>query len=263
MCCIAIAAFAMLSLAANVSAQYLPAAATTAPAAAPATQPTQTAAQLQKWFDNLASSEPTVRDQARSDLLGLNRPDLNTLREVVRKNLPLMPSQSAVLHDIVMHVYLAGGKEEGNPHGFLGVMLDPTEDGVQRNMQASGAGVYIFDCMLGYCGYRYLRPGDVISGVVIAGEVIRVSRKDQLIAFISNALPGSPVQLQVLRQGRVMGVTLKVDPKPSVADEGPFKVNEWKNERLQDAEDYWTKTFVPILDTMTDAGPSSNTRPEA
>src|SRR4051812_46373868 len=75
-------------------------------------QPAQSIAQIEKWFDNLASSEPQVRDDARTKLLGLGKIDLDTLREVVRRSVPLAPSQSGVLHDIVVHVYLAATNDQ-------------------------------------------------------------------------------------------------------------------------------------------------------
>src|SRR5438552_2860499 len=79
---------------------------TTQPAAtAPATQPV---AVIQKWFDDLASSEPGARDAARIALLGMARADLETLHHVVKRSAPLAPAQATVLHDIVTHVFLAG-----------------------------------------------------------------------------------------------------------------------------------------------------------
>ena len=250
LCRVVIAAATVLVSAANVSAQDPPA---TAPAA-PTSQPTQPASQIQQWLDNLASSDPTARDQARSDLLGLTRQDLETMREVVRKNLPLAPAQSAVLRDIVVHVYLAGQQDSDGLNGFLGVMLDPPENGVQENMQASGTGVYIFDCMPGFCSYRWLRPGDVVSGIFADGELVHTTQKQQLIAYVSHTAPGTPLKLQVLRQGREIEVSLKIDARPRVAEEDPLKVDEWRNERLKDADDYWTQTFAPLLGGMTRAG---------
>ena len=251
--CRVVIAVVTFSSAAIVSAQEVPATAPTAPTApavpiAPTTQPI---AQIQKWFDNLASTEPAAREQARFDLLGLARGDLETLREVVRKNVPLAPSQSAVLRDIVAHVYLTGDKDSDGLNGFLGVMLDPQDSGVQENMQASNTGVYIFDCMPGFTGYRWLRPGDVVSGIFADGELVHTTQKQQLIAYVSHTAPGTPLKLQVLRQGREVEVNLRVDERPRVAEEDPLKVDEWRNQRLKDADDYWTQTFVPIIGSMT------------
>ena len=250
-----IAAAAIFSLAAvEVSAQEVPA---TGPAAvAPATQPVQPAqsiAQIQKWFDNLASSEPQVRDDARTELLGLGKIDLDTLREVVHRSLPLAPSQSGVLHDIVVHVYLAATNDQSMPQGFLGVMLDPSDNGVQENLELSKAGVYIFDCMPGYAGYRWLRPADVVAGIFAQGELVRLQQKEDLKNYVRNTLPGSALKLQVLRQGRMIDVTVRVDSRPPVADERfqPLRVDEWRNQRTEDAEQYWKREFVPLLGGMT------------
>jgi hypothetical protein len=250
------AAAVMVSLAAVEvsSAQEVPA---TAPApVAPTTQPLQPAhsiVQIQQWFDNLASSEPQARDDARTELLGLGKIDLDALREVVRRSLPLAPSQSGVLHDIVVHVYLAATNDQSMPQGFLGVMLDPSDNGVQENMELSKVGVYIFDCMPGYCGYRWLRPADVVAGIFAQGELVRLQQKEDLKNYVRNTLPGSALKMQVLRQGRMIEVTVRVDSRPPIADDRfqPLRVDEWRNQRMGDAEKYWEREFAPLLGGMT------------
>jgi hypothetical protein len=247
----------MLMLAAEVFAQdgsfptlTGPLIAPPAPATAPATQP---AATIQTWFDDLANSEPAVRDSARTSLMGLNRADLDALREVVRRSVPLAPAQSAILQDIVTHVYLSGdvAEDERGATGFLGVMLDPPENGVQPSIETSGAGVFIFKCMPGFCGYRWLRPGDVVRGVVVDGDVMRVTEKDRLIELVSATAPGSPLRLQVLRQGQVIELSVRVDAKPLLPAGQPLRVDEWQNRRAERAKAYWDNTFAPILGQMT------------
>jgi hypothetical protein len=253
---------AMLSIAAAVSAAD--ADVTTQPLdAAPTTQP---AAVIQKWFDDLASSEPAAREAARTALLGMTRPELETLREVVKRSTPLAPAQASVLHDVVTHVFLASEAYEtyrDPPMGFLGVMLDSPDGGVQNSVRRMGAGVYVFDCMPGFAGFRWLRPGDIVGGVVSDGKVRPFLERTDLQTEVSTTLPGKVLRLQVLRQGRTFEVTVRVDARPQAAPammtaESVQKFQEWRNQRYEAAEAYWTRTFASIAGAMlssTQSGP--------
>ena len=246
---------------------------TTQPAAAPASQPV---AQIQKWFDDLASAEPAAREEARVALLGLGRDDLEGLRDVVQKSTPLAPAQATALHEIVVHVYLAGETYPGDPQkGFLGVMLARERGGIigiPDELEASGAGVLILDCMPGFCGFRWLRPGDLITGVLTAAggpQPMRISSKEELIDLVKATGPATKLQLQVLRQGRVMQIAIPLDARPLAADVLPGP-EEWLNDRQTQAEEYWRKTFVPVAGGTlsratgtTDSSASSNTLRQA
>src|SRR5688572_8418829 len=95
------------------------------PTTLPSTQPisTQRLKTIHSTLSQLASEDPTKRDQARQELMGLQRADLPTLKQAIRLALPLEPSQSAVLRDIVTHIYLAGDSYSSQGDGFLGVTL--------------------------------------------------------------------------------------------------------------------------------------------
>src|SRR5262245_26254866 len=176
----------MLMHAADVFAQD----AHSAPPTSSPSAATQPVTLIQKCFDELASTEPAVRDDARITLMGLTRADLEMLRDVVQNSRPLAPAQSAVLHEIVTHVYLAHDRlmaeRDGEPpQGFLGVVLDPPDGGVQPNID--GTGVYIYQCMPGYCSFRWLRSGDIITGISLDGaKTIDVTKTDELINNVSD-----------------------------------------------------------------------------
>src|SRR5215211_5105882 len=129
---------------------------------------------------------------------------------------PLVPpAPPTVLHDIVTHIYLAGDAEERTAHGFLGARLEPPEAGVFEGQDVSGgAGVFIYECMPGFCGYRWLRPGDIVSGVTLEAEMLRITAREQLIAAVSALPPATPLRLRVLRQGRELEVSVRLDARP-------------------------------------------------
>jgi hypothetical protein len=93
----------------------------------------------------------------------------------------------------------------------------------------------------------------VVAGIFAEGELIRIQQKNDLQTYVRNTLPGTALRLQVLRQGRVIEVTVRVDSRPAIADDRfqPLRVDEWKNKRMEDAEEYWKREFVPVLGAMT------------
>jgi hypothetical protein len=232
--------------------------------------PPQSIAQIQKSFDDLASTEPQVREAARMELLGLSRDQLPALREIVRTSNPLAPAQAAALHDIVVHVFLAGEPYDGQGLGFMGVMLPrerPDLIAIAGGDIAGGddndpdTGVLVQDCMPGFCGFRYLRPGDVITAMQIAGQAgqgeqggqnvfMRTTSQLGLITEISKHAPGSPLKLRLVRQGRLIDVTIVLSERPKIADvfdQTGVTVDQWRNERMQLAREYWETVFLPLL----------------
>ena len=238
-------------------------------------QTTQPVTSVQRWFDELAHTESGERAEERTALLGLKRTDLETLREVVRKSAPLAPAQAAVLHDIVVHVYLSGEHYEGDPTaGFLGVRRAedrglPLPDVVD---QSGPVGALINECLPGFCGYRWLRPGDLVSGILVGDEMQRVPTWEDLVSAVSTTPPGKTLQLRVVRQGREVKVSLQLNAKPLVAAD-KTATEQWLGQRTNDAEEYWKKTFVPVtgevLSRLSPVGHAthrrapSNTRHEA
>jgi hypothetical protein len=233
----------------------------------PATQPSAPGAQVARWFDDLAASDPQVRETARVALMGLSCDELGILRLLVEKNRPVTPSQSAVLCDIVMHVYLAGGDEDRYANiGFLGVMLDNLPmpvtvnavDDVANSSDPSQVvtGVLIQETVPGFCGFRFLHSGDVVLGVYMRQKVADGPEAEQLQPtpidtilrpLIQRTPPGEPLTLQVLRQGRVMKVSFPLDAAPRVAGLGRDEVTAYKNARLDAARRYWEFAFEPLL----------------
>src|SRR5437773_115777 len=62
--------------------------------------------------------------------------------------------------------------------GFLGVMLEIMFQPIgplETSPDNDATGVLIQDGVPGYCGYRFLRVGDVVMGVVSNEQIIRTS----------------------------------------------------------------------------------------
>jgi hypothetical protein len=108
-----------------------------------------------KTFDLLSDADASVRDAARTRLMGMDRRYLSVLERVVTARRPLRPSQAVALRQIVTHVYCAGEPYEPDkqvlldgdrrverPVGFFGVTLEPTTVNVQAAelALAQGAG---------------------------------------------------------------------------------------------------------------------------
>jgi hypothetical protein len=235
------------------------------------TQPSDPApslTQIQKWFDDLANTEPARRDVARSGLLGLGRQDLPELLEVVRRSTPLAPAQATVLHDVVTHVWLSGEAYPSNLRaGFLGVMLQRDRSGLPMvdGVDPSSSGVLILDCMPGFCGFRSLRPGDIVVGAIFA-EPVRISTRDELVQAVSATPPGKSLRLQVLRHGRVAEIPVQVNARPLAADD-PAGPDQFLNERQVKAEEYWRTNFLPVSGGVLSLGSHrpvpSNRAPQA
>src|SRR6185437_9737492 len=136
----------------------------------PATQPASGGkSSIGRLLGNLANPDPQVRLAGRTGLMRLKREDLPQLRAVIEKGQPLMPSQAAVLRQIVREIYLSGEKYEPEGHAFMGIMMDIGSslqaDFVPDNDSAITAlGVIVADCIPGFCAARGLLEGDVILG---------------------------------------------------------------------------------------------------
>lgn len=151
-------------------------------------------ARIREWFDELTHASAAVRDRARVALMGIEPEELGVLRDVVDAARPVSPAQAAVLHDVVIHVYVAAGSSERSraavPRGgFLGVLLEPmqsssglglppppvppADDLADFGQLASSGGVLIKETWPGFAGFRFLRVGDVIIGAVRAEPAAR------------------------------------------------------------------------------------------
>jgi hypothetical protein len=205
-------------------------------------------AAIWRWFEELDDADGAVREAARLKLMGMRRQDLPAFQRLVQENLPLMPSQAAVLRQIVMHVYLAGEKyDTTGAEGFLGVKMQetsvrlPAADGAEQF--APAVGVVIVERMPGFVGARMLLDGDVILGVVERPDV-RTLGMYEFQMVVKSVTPGTTIHFQVMRQGQVIRVPVAPDPRPFDAD-GLMQDLIYRRQRK--AEDYWEKSFAPTV----------------
>jgi hypothetical protein len=226
-------------------------------------QTTTTSPQIQAWLDDLTHTESAVRDHARMQLMSLSRARLGELRDAVDRMRPLSPAQAAVLHDVVIHAYVAGGDRDRLPpprmSGFLGVLLEqvvsgygigvaqPAPDDNQPDfgqIRATG-GVLIKETWPGFAGFRFLRVGDVIVGIG-GDQPTRAPTVPELRAAVQATVPGNALALQVLRQGRIVEIAVTVGARPSWAED-EFSTRQMQSRRIRRAEIYWQFAFAPLL----------------
>jgi hypothetical protein len=235
--------FLLAALAAAVRAEPAPA---TAPTTEPTTQPISDDL-IRQWFSDLASPDSTVRDNAQTSLMGLSRDDLSRLRLRVQRDAPLAPAQIAVLHDIVVQVYLSSQTYPVDANqGFLGLSWPVDFDRVQLRQ-----GVPVVNRLPGCPAFRWLRDGDLILGITVEPRIAlptsvpRPTPSQQILQeIIEQAGPDRLITLDVLRQGQQIRVSLHLRPRPMV----PLQTDQDFLDRWQhDGEAYWQAQFVPLL----------------
>ncbi len=202
---------------------------------------------LRAWMNDLANMDESIRERARVDLMGLGRNDLPLLKRVVADLRPLQASQSSVLRDIVLHVYLTGEPYDIDGFGFLGVVL-PTEDRAAINEEGESP-VIIMSRLPGFAAYRMLQDGDVITE--IKGRFpTRLRNKFDLITAIGAKRVGEVVHLGVLRQGQLLDIPVKLSGRPVEVNavQAAGQVEQIKNLRQNKADKYWAENFEPLLD---------------
>lgn len=206
------------------------------------------AAVLRQWFEELDDADAAVREAARLKLMGMRREDLPAFKTLVQESLPLMPSQAAVLRQIVTHVFLTGEKYQTTElEGFLGVRMQetsvrlPAADGADAF--APAVGVVVVERYPGFAGGRMLVDGDVILGIVERPDV-RTMGTYEFTNVIKSITPGSTVHLQVMRQGQIMRVPVAPDPRPFEAD---GLMPDLIRQRQHAAEQYWEREFSPLV----------------
>jgi hypothetical protein len=224
---------------------------------APATRPsTQPAAEFSAdsparvWFAQLASLDETKRDDARTQLMGLTRDDLPRLRELVVKNRPLVAEQAAALHEIVVHVYLTGEPySANNSNGFLG-LLWPQE----IYDDSSRLGVAVENRLPGFPSFQLLRDGDLIHGVYVNPDAplqqlpnLLTPNRGALTHVVGEAGANSTVVLEVLRQGQMIKVAMRLAAKPILPEMVPAEVEAFFSQRSQKGEKYWQEEFLPLI----------------
>ena len=228
---------------------------------------------MRQWFDDLDDPDATVRERARVSLMGMRRRDLPAFQKLVGENLPLMPAQAAVLRQLVIHVYLAGEPyETAGAQGFLGVRMQDTSvrvpagepgnaipgnaipgNGIPGNPvpriprttpPPPSVGVVIVERMPGFVGARMLLDGDVILGVNERQDV-RMLGVFEFQAVVQSIPPGATVNFQILRQGQVIRVPIKLDPKPLESE--LVVLQQLIHRRQQKAEAYWEQAFGGLV----------------
>jgi hypothetical protein len=203
---------------------------------------------MRQWFAELDDADSAVREAARMKLMGMRRQDLPAFQKLVGDSLPLMPSQAAVLRQIVTHVYLAGDDyQTANAEGFLGVKMQetsvrlPVADGLEQF--APAVGVVIVERMPGFVGARMLLDGDVVLGIVERPDV-RTLGMYEFTMLVKAVPPGQTIHFQVLRQGQVIRVPVAPDPRPFDAD---GMMQELLKNRQRNADAYWEKSFGQLV----------------
>lgn len=206
------------------------------------------AAELRQWFEELDDADAAVREAARLKLMGMRREDLPAFKKLVQDSLPLMPSQAAVLRQIVSHVFLTGEKYATTQlEGFLGVRMQETSVRLpgadSGDAFAPAVGVVVVERYPGFAGGRMLVDGDVILGIVERPDV-RTLGTYEFTMVIKAVTPGTTVHLQVMRQGQIMRVPVAPDPRPFEAD---GLMPDLIKQRQHEAEKYWDREFAPLV----------------
>jgi len=209
----------------------------------PTSRPAETEAQLKTWFAELAHPDAKVRAEARMQLMGIRASRLPQLRRVVADSRPLSAEQVAALRPIITQIFLASEPYDARPDaGFLGIFLPNIE------VFNSDEGAVVTERMPGFVGMRMLRDGDVILGVRLPDHPgSRIHSGGDLSTALKDSSPGQPVQFQILRQGRVIDLSLILDAKPLEAEVGVDAMREFNRQRLLRADQYWQKNFADLL----------------
>lgn len=222
---------------------------------APATRPAPVAhtagdsKTIKHLIIGLTDASYQKREESRIALMGLKRSDLDTLYEVVKHSLPLEPSQTAVLRDIVTHVYLSGEKYDSvEGVGFLGVSMASGNRTDDAGLFSIDGGIAIVSRVPGFCAYRMLQTGDVILATV-SPQRVEFKSTDPYELFLSTVKevgPGQTLTFEVLRQGRIINVSLTLDERPRGLENLGF-IQEFTATRAEKADEYWMKVFAPLL----------------
>ena len=207
-----------------------------------------TVAELKTLLARLADVDSEIRESSRVELMGIGRRDLMTLKQAVRESLPLAPSQKAVLEDIVGHVYLAGDLHETEEKGFLGIRLPSYGRAEDKTLLTLERGVAVVSRIPGFAAYRMLQDGDVILTITSRGLKADVNSPDQLVDVVKSARPGDTLTFEVIRQGRILSVGIRLDAFPTrlVA----AMTDEFVGERAERAEAFWKKEFASMMEEV-------------
>jgi hypothetical protein len=210
--------------------------------AGPATRPVEVPRekQLALWFMGLSDADATVRRDSRQKLLEMKRADLVELKKGLEPLAPLDEKMTAVLHDIVLHVWLRELAYAHDPMGFLGITV-----GADRNH------VVVDNRMPGFCAYQSLEDGDLILDIE-EHPLRQPAQREEFIDTVKECRPGEVVHFKVLRQGKELRVRVKLDGRPADPTDGanPWgyeqQVQELVGKRWAAAERYWQDSFGSV-----------------
>lgn len=237
-----------------------------APATRPAQAPAATAAEakplpptpgdlknITRLIAGLADEHYEIREESRVALMGLKRADLGNLQLAVKQSLPLEPSQVAVLRDIVTQVYLSGESYAMTDEelGFLGISMANGNREEDLGLLSIERGIAIISRVPGFCAYRMLQTGDVILAMTspVRVEFKSADPNDLFMRTVKGMGAGQTLMFEVLRQGRIINVTLTLDRRPAGLENLGF-IQEFTAARADKAEAYWKKEFLPMLSDL-------------
>jgi hypothetical protein len=212
-------------------------------AAAMATQPSRPR-QIRQWVIGLMDVNPAVRDQATDELLGMKRVDLPVLKEALTNLGQLDPAVRQTMSQVVTHVYLSEEAYQPGANGFLGVRM-PTEQNV--NKRDPKVQIVIESRLAGFDAYRKLRNGD---GILDLEErpLEQPPDRDDFIDKIGAMRAGEMVHLKVLREGKVVRVSVQLGRWPAEINQLiPGSADEFAKRRQAVADTYIKEQFGSLL----------------
>ncbi len=117
-------------------------------------------------------------------------------------------------------------------------------DGAPLPVRAT-SGVPIENRLHGFCAFRWLREGDVVLAMTTP-LVRRFQSWDDLSRTVRMHGAGVTVTFEVLRQGRVLEIPIRLDARPADAD------TTWQDkthrQRAGAAEAYWMEHFSTLVE---------------
>jgi S1-C subfamily serine protease len=199
-------------------------------------QATTQPSRIEQLVSQLADPDAEVREKARVELMDIDSDELPRLRAAVESLRPLAPAQTTALKDIVVHVYARGIDYPRSHSGFLGIVWEPLVDPFKERDQ-----LVVGRRLPGFCAFRVFCEGDVLLGMASPMEV-QFTSQNSVGTAISACRPGSTIELDVLRRGRVVRIEVTLDAKPAGAN--PL---EEAARRVFAGEEYWEKHFEPLM----------------
>jgi len=200
---------------------------------------------LKNLIAQLGSDNPQLRDEARVQLMGLQKADLPSLRAAALAQSPLLPGQIEQLREVVAQVFLSADdyrKDPADPRGFAGLSW-----GTDVLNESFASGIPVQERIPGFPAFRVLESGDIITGVLEQPQT-PLHKIGDFIAVVLLLRHGSVVHLSILRSGHPVLVALTLDDFPVDLDKhrNTVWVDNWILARSQRAEDYWNNEFWAI-----------------